>query len=48
MQPCGGKVVCKLKVLIAYVGNSCNECAYGVGVGLIGLDMMSGAKLNTW
>ena len=41
-------VVCDLEVLIAHVGNSCIECAYEVGVGLIGLDMMSSAELNTW
>ena len=48
MRPCGGKFVCDLKVLIAHVGNSCIEYAYGVGVRLIGLDMMSSAELDTW
>ena len=48
VQPCEGKVVCDLKVYVAHVGNSCVECAYGVGVGPVGLDMMSSTELNTW
>ena len=31
-----------------HVRNSCVECAYRAGVGLVRLDMMSSAELNTW
>ena len=43
-----GKAMCDLRVQVAHEGSSYIECACGVGVELIGLDMMSSAELNTW
>ena len=43
----GSKVVCNLSVQVAHEGSSYVECACGVEMELIRLDMMSSAKLNT-
>ena len=44
----GGKVMCDLGVQEAHEGFCYVEFACGVRIGLIGLDMMSSAELDTW
>ena len=43
----GSKVVYDLEIKVAHEGNNYVECACGVEMGLIGLDMVSSARLNT-
>ena len=42
----GGKVVCDLGVQVARKGSCYVECAHGVGIDLIGLDIMSSVELK--
>ena len=41
------KVVCDLGVQVAHEGYCYVEFAYGIGIDLIGLDMMSSTELDT-
>ena len=43
----GGKVVCDLGVQVAHEGSCYVECARGIRIDLIGLDLMSSAELST-